>query len=182
MKEQHNSRGNQSDGTEEIAMVVAASTNNVIGKNNQLVWHLPNDLKFFKNITWGFPVIMGRKTFEEVNKPLPGRTNIVITRQAGWNHENVVKAANLNESIDKARATNAKKIFIIGGGEIYRQAMDVAGKIYLTRVHGEFEGDTFFPEIDEQEWQLVSNEDFPADEKHAYAYSFQVWTKSNHTP
>ncbi len=181
MNEQQANVVNQSNGTEEVAMVVAASTNNVIGKDNQLVWHLPNDLKFFKNTTWGFPVIMGRKTFEEVNKPLPGRTNIVITRQVGWNHENVVTAATLDESIIKARETNAKKIFIIGGGEIYRQSMDIANKIIITRVHGQFEGDTFFPVIDEQIWKLVSNEDFPADEKHAYAYSFQVWTKANYS-
>lgn len=169
------------DQEEEIAMVVAASTNNVIGKNNQLVWHLPNDLKFFKNTTWGFPVIMGRKTFEEVNKPLPGRINIVITRQADWNVAGAVKAADLQDAISKARETNSKKIFIIGGGEIYRQSMSVAGTIYITRVHGEFDGDTFFPEINKQEWKLVSNEDFPVDDKHASAYSFQVWTKINHS-
>ena len=178
--DQQNTADKLPEQQEEIAMVVAASTNNVIGKNNQLVWHLPNDLKFFKNTTWGFPVIMGRKTFEEVNKPLPGRINIVITRQSDWNVAGAVKAADLQDAIIKARETNSKKIFIIGGGEIYRQSMSVAGTIYITRVHGEFEGDTFFPEINEQEWKLVSNEDFPVDDKHAYAYSFQVWTKINH--
>jgi dihydrofolate reductase len=163
----------------EIALVVAASTNNVIGKDNSLVWHLPNDMKFFKNVTWGFPVVMGRKTFQELNKPLKGRVNIVITRQADWSVEEVITAGSLDGAISKATETNAKKIFVIGGGEIYHQAIAIADTIYITRVHGEFEGDAFFPEIDENEWKLVSNEDFPVDEKHAYAYSFQVWKRVN---
>lgn len=159
------------------ALIVAASTNNAIGKDNKLLWHLPNDLKFFKNTTWGFPVIMGRKTFEAVNKPLPGRINIVITRKDDWKAEGVINATDLDDAIVKAAATNANQIFIIGGGEIYKQSMDIADTIYMTRVHAVLDGDTFFPVIDEQEWELVSNEDFPADEKHAYAYSFQVWKK-----
>ena len=159
------------------SIVVAASTNNVIGKNNQLIWHLPNDLRFFKNITWGFPVIMGRKSFDAINKPLAGRTNIVITRQSAWKAAGIIIVANLEDAIKKAEETNARQIFILGGGEIYRQSMDMVGTIYLTRVHAELEGDTFFPEIDESKWQLTSNEDFPADEKHAFAYSFQVWKK-----
>src|SRR3954468_17832231 len=93
----------------DIALVVAASTNNVIGKNNHLVWNLPNDLKFFKNTTWGFPVIMGRKTFEEVNQPLPGRTNIVITRQPGWHADGAIRAADLQDAIQKASETNARQ-------------------------------------------------------------------------
>ena len=160
-----------------IAMVVAASTNNAIGKNNQLLWHLPNDLKFFKNTTWGFPVIMGRKTFEAVNKPLPGRTNIVITRKTDWRAEGTLNALDLEEAVYKASATNARQIFIIGGGEIYEQSMAIADTIYLTRVQVVLEGDTFFPVIDEALWELVSNDDFQADEKHAYDYSFQVWKK-----
>ncbi len=163
----------------EIALVVAASTNNVIGKDNSLVWHLPNDMKFFKNVTWGFPVVMGRKTFQELGKPLKGRVNIVITRQADWSVEEVITAGSLDGAMRSATETNAKKIFVIGGGEIYRQAISIADTIYITRVHGEFEGDAFFPEIDENEWKLISNEDFPVDEKHAYAYSFQVWKRVN---
>jgi dihydrofolate reductase len=163
----------------DLAMVVAASTNNAIGKDNQLLWHLPNDLKFFKNTTWGFPVIMGRKSFEAVNKPLPGRINIVITRKDDWKAEGVINAIDLEDAIVKARETNAKQIFIIGGGEIYKQSMSVADTIYITRVHAVLDGDTFFPVIDEQDWELLSNEDFPVDEKHAYAYSFQVWKKKS---
>lgn len=157
------------------SLVVAASENNAIGKNNQLLWHLPNDLKFFKNTTWGMPVIMGRKTFESVNKPLPGRFNIVITRQQDWQADGVIVAADLDDALQKAAETNCKEAFIIGGGEIFKQSMDIADKIYLTRVHANIEGDTFFPAIDESKWQLNSNQDFPADEKHAFAYSFQIW-------
>ena len=160
-----------------ISLVVAASTNNAIGKDGQLLWHLPNDLKFFKNITWGMTVVMGRKTFESVNKPLPGRVNIVITSQPGWTAENVWVANNLQEALSLAETTHCKEIFIIGGGEIYKQSMSIANRIYITRVHASFDADTFFPVIDETIWKLTDNKDFAADEKHKYAYSFQVWDK-----
>ena len=160
-----------------ISLIVAASSNNAIGKNNQLLWHLPNDLKFFKNTTWGMPVIMGRKTFESVNKPLPGRFNYVITRQEDWNAEGVKVATDLNDALKKAIETNCKEIFIIGGGEIFKQSMELANKIYMTRVHADLDGDVFFPEIDESNWKLISNTDLPADDKHAFAYSFQTWER-----
>ena len=158
-----------------ISLIVAASENNAIGKNNQLLWHLPNDLKFFKNTTWGMPVIMGRKTFESVNKPLPGRFNFVITRQAGWTADGVTVAADVEDAIKKAVETNCREIFIIGGGEILKQSIDLADKIYLTRVHAVLDGDSFFPVINEKKWQLTSNQDFTSDEKHLFAYSFQTW-------
>ena len=160
-----------------ISLIVAASEKNAIGINNQLLWHLPNDLKFFKNKTWGMVVIMGRKTFEAVNKPLPGRVNIVITKQENWMAENVWVAKDLDDALKQAATTNCKEIFIIGGGEIYRQSMEMADKIYMTRVHAEMDGDTFFPVIDESKWQLKENLDFTSDEKHAYPYSFQTWLK-----
>lgn len=161
-----------------ISLVVAAAENNAIGKNNQLLWHLPNDLKFFKNTTWGMPVIMGRKTFESVNKPLPGRFNIVITRKTDWKADGVIVTADLNDAIAKAAETSCKEAFVIGGGEIYKQAMDIANNIYITRVHAVIEdADTFFPAIDESKWMLVDNEDFESDLKHRYAYSFQKWVK-----
>jgi dihydrofolate reductase len=160
-----------------ISLIVAASENNAIGKNNQLLWHLPNDLKFFKNTTWAMVVVMGRKTYESVNRPLPGRVNIVITRQAGWNADGVTVAKDLQDALKKAAETNCKEAFIIGGGEIYKWAMPVADKIYITRVHAQLEGDTLFPVIDETKWALASNEDFEKDEKHQYDYSFQVWDK-----
>jgi dihydrofolate reductase len=160
-----------------ISLIVAAAENNAIGKNNQLLWHLPNDLKFFKNTTWGMPVIMGRKTFEAVNKPLPGRINIVITRQTGWSAENVLVAADLEDALQKAKATSCNEIFVIGGGEIYKQSMEIADKIYMTRVHTTLDGDTFFPAIDNTIWHKTSLQEFAADEKHQYAYSFQTWER-----
>jgi dihydrofolate reductase len=160
-----------------LSQVVAASTNNVIGKNNQLLWNLPNDTKFFKNTTWGFPAIMGRKTFESLGKPLAGRTNIIITRQQQWKPEGAIVVSNIDEAIAAAAETDAKEAFIIGGGEIYKQTLPLVQRVYLTRVHAIVEGDTTFPEISEKEWELLSQLDFNADEKHAYAYSFQVWQR-----
>jgi len=160
-----------------ISLIVAAAENNAIGKDNQLLWHLTNDLKFFKNTTWGMVVIMGRKTFEAVNKPLPGRINIVVTRQPGWKAENVITATDLQDALQKAKETNCNEIFVIGGGEIYKQSMEIADKIYITRVHATLEGDTFFPVIDEIKWKLTRNQDFETDEKHIYSYSFQTWER-----
>ena len=163
-----------------ISLIVAASTNNVIGKDNKLLWHLPNDMKFFKNTTWGMPVIMGRKTFEALaGQPLPGRFNFVITRHKEWrpHRENVLVAYDLETALKLAGETDCKEAFIIGGGQVYAEAMPVAGKIYLTRIHTVLEGDTYFPVIDEKDWQLVSNHDFQADDKHAFAYSFQLWQR-----
>ncbi len=160
-----------------ISLVVAAAENNAIGKNNQLLWHLPNDLKFFKNTTWAGVVIMGRKTFESVNKPLPGRLNIVITSNPNWQFETVKTAKSLEQAIEIAMAENFKEIFVIGGGEIYKQSMHLANTIYLTRVHTSIDADTFFPDFNKNDWQLVSRTDFSADEKHAYDYSFERWEK-----
>jgi len=161
-----------------IALVVAAAENNAIGKNNQLLWHLPNDLRFFKNCTWAGVVIMGRKTFESVNKPLPGRLNIVVTGNENWAAEGVLVAQNLSEAIAKAEEQNFKEISIIGGGEIYRQSMSIADKIILTRVHASFDADTFFPEIDPKQWSLAQTQRHTRDEKHAFDYSFEVWMKN----
>ena len=160
-----------------ISLLVAAAENNAIGKNNQLLWSLPNDMKFFKNTTWGMAVIMGRKTYESVDKPLPGRFNIVITRQADWKAAGVTVATDLQDALKKAAETNCNEVFVIGGGEIYKWAIDIADKILITRVHASFDADTFFPVIDESKWQLTHNQDFKADEKHAYAYSFQTWQR-----
>jgi dihydrofolate reductase len=164
-----------------ISLIVAAAENNAIGKNNQLLWHLPNDLKFFKNTTWGMPVIMGRKTFEAVNKTLPGRFNIVITRQDDWKAEGVIVATDLKDALNKAAETNCNEIFIIGGGEIYKQAFEMADTIYLTRVHATLDGDTFFPAIDESKWKQTASQDFEVDEKHKYAYSFQTWKRKDNS-
>lgn len=163
-----------------ISLIVAASTNNVIGKDNRLLWHLPNDMKFFKNTTWGMPVIMGRKTYEALaGEPLPGRFNFVITRNGDWSagRESVRVVSDLASAVRLAKETDCKEIFIIGGGEIYKESMPIADRIYMTRVHTVLEGDTYFPEIDEGQWELVNNRDFPVDDKHAFAYSFQLWQK-----
>jgi dihydrofolate reductase len=163
-----------------ISLIVAASENNAIGRSNQLLWHLPNDLKLFKNTTWGMPVIMGRKTFASVNyQPLPGRMNIVISRkpQAINNKEAIIIAGSLPEALSLAATSDAKEVFVAGGGEIYTAALPSANKVYLTRVHAYLEGDSFFPTLKEKEWQLISNRDFAADARHAYAYSFQEWKR-----
>ena len=160
-----------------ISLVVAAGENNAIGKNNQLLRHLPNHLKVFKNKTWAGVVIMGRKTFESVNKPLPGRLNIVVTSNKEWKAEGVMVANDLEQAIALAQKENFKEISIIGGGEIYRQSMPLADTIYMTRVHTVIDGDTFFPEINIAEWELTGKDDFLKDEKHAYDYSFEKWIK-----
>jgi dihydrofolate reductase len=163
-----------------ISLLVAASTNNVIGKEGKLLWHLPNDMKFFKNTTWGMPVVMGRKTYESLaGDPLPGRYNVVITRNTDWDpHTEKVKVvSSLQEGIGEAAQTDGKEIFVIGGGQIYKEAMAIADRIYMTRVDAVLEGDTWFPAIDEKIWEMVSRLDFLADEKHAYAYSFQIWER-----
>jgi len=160
-----------------LSQVVAAADNNAIGKNNQLLWSLPNDMKFFKNTTWGMPVIMGRKTFESLGKPLAGRTNIIITRQHNWQREGVFVANEIREAMAIAAKTDAKEAFIIGGGEIYKQTLPITQRLYLTRVHTTIEGDAFFPEFNKAEWELLSQLDFTADAKHAYDYSFQVWQR-----
>lgn len=160
-----------------ISIIVAAALNHAIGKDNQLLWHLPNDMKFFKNTTWGLPVIMGRKTYESLGKPLNGRVNIVITRQKDWKAAGVVVVNDLADALFVAASTDCKEVFIIGGGEIYQQSFAKAQQIYLTSVQTTIEGDTYFPEINIDEWELVSNKDFAADAKHAFAYSFQLWNR-----
>ena len=157
---------------------MAASENNVIGRNNKLPWCLPTDMKYFKNVTWGMPVIMGRKSFESLGKALKGRTNIVVTRNKNWKADDVQAVQTIDQAITLAAQTDAKEIFIIGGAEIFRSALPSADRIYLTLVHGNFDGDAFFPEMERGEWKLISNRDREADEKNDYALSFQVWDRN----
>lgn len=161
------------------SLVVAASTNNAIGKDNQLLWHLPNDLKFLKNKTWAMPVLMGRKSFESLgNKPLKGRLNIVLTSSKFFKKDGVAIVNNLKDAYFFAKENDYKEVMILGGGHVYEQTINEADKIYITRVHHVFEdADAFFPEIDEKKWKLVFNEDHFKDEKHAYDYSFQLWER-----
>jgi dihydrofolate reductase len=160
-----------------ISLIVAAATNNAIGKDGNLPWHLPNDMKHFKNITWGLPVVMGRKTFESLRKALPGRKNIVISRQPGWKADGVITVRNIDDAMFVARETDAKEVMVIGGGEIYKALFEKARRIYLTRVEAEPEADTFFPPIKQGEWNLISQQNYEADEKNAFNYSFQVWER-----
>ena len=158
-----------------ISLVVAAATNNAIGKAGKLPWHLPSDMKHFKNVTWGMPVIMGRKTFESLGKVLPGRKNIVISRQPGWQAEGTVTVKNIEDALFVARATDAKEVMVIGGGEIYKTLFEKATRIYLTRVEAEPEADTFFPSLNPGDWHLISQQIHEADEKNIFNYSFQLW-------
>lgn len=160
-----------------ISFIVAAAENNVIGKDNQLPWHLPNDMKYFKNQTWGMTVIMGRKSLESLGKPLQGRKNIVVTRNKDWKREGAEVAHSIDEAIELAKKTGANEIFIIGGAEIFKAAMPVAGRIYLTRIHHKFEGDAYFPEVEESQWQLVQSRFCNADDKNQYPHTFQVWER-----
>jgi dihydrofolate reductase len=152
-----------------ISIVVAIATNNAIGKDNQLLWRLPNDLKHFKEITSGHTIIMGRKTYDSVGKPLPNRRNIIITRQ-----NITIAGCEVVNSLDAALAlcANEPEVFIVGGAEIYKQAMKVTDRIYLTIVHQNFDGDTYFPEIKKDEWKETDREDHQTDEKHQFSYSF----------
>jgi dihydrofolate reductase len=161
-----------------LNIVVAASENNVIGKNNRLLWTLPNDMKFFKNTTWAMPVIMGRKTFESLGKALNGRTNIVVTTKTDFSAPGAIVVHNLEQAVAAAGSTDAREAYIIGGGEIYRQALPICDRVYLTRIHTNLEGDTFFPELPKENWRMHSVLHFPTDDKHQFAYSFEVWDKN----
>jgi dihydrofolate reductase len=152
-----------------INIVVAIAANNAIGKNNKLLWHLPKDLKHFKELTTGHTVIMGRKTYDSVGKPLPNRRNIVVTRQ------NIqIDGCEVVNSLEAALelAKGEAELDIIGGAEIYKQVMPLTNYVYLTIVHQDFDADTFFPEIDYSKWQELNREDHEPDEKHAFPFSF----------
>lgn len=162
-----------------LSLIAAASTNNVIGKANGLPWNLPNDTRFFKNMTWGMPVIMGRRTFESMdNIALPGRVNIVITSDKNWKAEGAIVVTNWNDALFVAKDAETKEVFVIGGGEIYKEAIKRGDRIYLTRVHTIVDGDAFFPEIDHKKWKLVSKKDCFKDDKHNFDYTFETWEKS----
>ena len=163
--------------TSELTIIVATGENNAIGKDNKLIWHLSDDLKRFKNLTNGHHIIMGRKTFESFPKPLPNRTHVVITRQTDYKApEGVILVNSLEKAIEAAKSDNQP--FIIGGGEIYKQAMTIADKIELTRVHESFEADTFFPEVDSTVWKETSNTFHKKDDKHKHEFSFLTYEKA----
>ncbi len=153
-----------------ITIIAAIAKNNALGKDNQLIWHLPADLTRFKKVTLGHHVIMGRKTFDSLSKPLPNRTTIIITRKKDYQVKGCLIANSLKEAIELSKSD--KNPFILGGAEIYKQSMAVADKLDLTFIHHEFEADVFFPEIDKLIWKEVSRQDFKADENNKYDYSF----------
>jgi dihydrofolate reductase len=168
-----------------LSIIVAASENNAIGKNNQMLWNLPEDMRFFKNTTWGLPIIMGRKTFEALgSKALPGRFNIIVSRSqvfASGNPE-IQYADSLNKAIELAKKMDAKEAFIGGGGQIYKESILICDTIYMTRVFSFLEGDAFFPEIPSDFFQMTYSKKVVADEKHAFDMDFQTWKKIKSIP
>ena len=159
-----------------ISVIVATSDNNVIGKNNDMVWHMPADFKYFKEKTKNHIIIMGRKTFDSLGKSLKYRTNLVVTRNDAFQHEGVMVFDSLEKAVEWSKHQNDEEIFIIGGASIYKQAMSFSNRIYLTKIHGEFEGDTFFPELDSA-WKVVSKIANSSDENNPYDYTFLVYEK-----
>jgi dihydrofolate reductase len=158
-----------------IALVAAMSENRVIGRDNSLPWHLPADLKHFKRLTTGHAVIMGRKTFESMGKPLPNRTNIIVTRDREYS----VAEATIANSLDEALqcAGQEQEIFILGGGELFRAALPMANRMYLTLIHAHINGDVHFPEFDETQWMLISDDYRPADAENPHAMSFRQYDR-----
>ena len=158
-----------------ISLVVAASSNNVIGRDGGLPWHLPDDLRQFKRLTTGKPVIMGRTTFESIGKPLPDRHNIVMTRDPDFAADGCDIVSSISEALDLV--DESEEAMIIGGGQVYLDFLPLADRIYLTRVQADVEGDTHFPDIDEAEWRLVSSEHHAADDEHRYAFDVMVFER-----
>lgn len=159
-----------------VTIVVAMGLKNEIGAGNQLLWHLPKDLKHFKEITSGHPIIMGRKTFESIGKPLPNRTNIVISRRNDWFQEGILIVGSIKEALKFAKKID-ENVFIIGGGDIYKQTLDATDVLEVTRVNAELKADVFFPRIDPKIWLKTSETCIEKDEKHAYDFCFERWER-----
>lgn len=159
-----------------ITIVVAMGLNNEIGNQNQLLWHLPKDLKHFKELTSGHPVVMGRKTYESIGKPLPNRTNIVVSRKEDWFEEGILIVGTLKEALKFAKKID-ENFFILGGGNIYEQTIGLADRLEVTLVNTAMEADTFFPKIDENEWVKVDETFHEKDDKNAYDMYFQTWER-----
>jgi dihydrofolate reductase len=161
-----------------ISLIAAVAENNVIGKDNNLPWHLPTDMKYFRDTTMGHCVIMGRKNYDSIPlkyRPLDGRTNIVVTRQKDFKAENCLVVNSVEEALAEANKKNETEVFIIGGADIYKQTIDMADKVYYTKIHNSFEGDALFPVIDESKWKLLSKKDIPADSKNKFPFSFYIY-------
>ncbi|UQD52459.1 dihydrofolate reductase [Bacillus methanolicus] len=159
-----------------ISLIWAMDENRVIGKDNKLPWHLPEDLKFFKRVTMGHPIVMGRKTHDSIGRNLPGRENIVITRKKDFQCDGCTILYSIQELINYAAKKN-EEVFVIGGAEIFKEILPFADKLYCTLIHNSFEGDTFFPELNMEEWQLVSQEKGIKDEKNPYDFEFLIFNR-----
>jgi len=158
-----------------LSLLAAVSENRVIGRAGELPWRLPDELAYVKRTTLGHTLVMGRKTYESIGRPLPGRTSIVITRNSDYApHPDVVVVSDLDAALAAARERGESEVFVFGGEAVYALALPRADRLYLTRVQAEVEGDAFFPELDESEWTLREEEHHPADERHAFAFTFQV--------
>lgn len=163
-----------------ISIIVAVANNNVIGKDNTLIWHLPADMKFFKEKTTGHCIITGRKNYESIPekfRPLPNRTNIVITRQKEYSAIGAIVVDSIEKAIAKAKETGDREIFIIGGAEIYKQSINICDKIYLTQIHHSFDGDAFFPELDMHKWKETQRIKGVVDDKNKYEHEFITFEK-----
>lgn len=158
-----------------VSVIVAVGDGGVIGGNGGLLWHISEDLRMFRRVTTGHPVVMGRRTFASLGRPLPGRTNVVVTRNSSWRSDGVVAVGSLEQAL--AIFPSEEEVFVIGGGEIYARAMPLADRLYLTRVYARFEGDVFFPEWEPSEWRLVSSERFERGEVFTHPFEFQVWER-----
>lgn len=161
-----------------ITIIAAIGNKNALGKDNQLLWKLPKDLKHFKTLTENHPVVMGRKTYESIGKALPNRTNIVVSRKENWFQEGILIVSTLKEALKFAKKIN-EDFFVIGGGEIYKQTIEIADKLEITQVNGDFEADTFFPKIDPKIWQKTDEECHSKDDKNEYDFCFQTFEKIN---
>ena len=161
-----------------INAIVATDQKGIIGKAGDIPWYLPADLKYFKRTTMGYPVIMGRKTYESIGRPLPKRTNLVLTRDPFYMSTGVVVLHSLQEALEHPACLESEEVFIIGGGELYRQSLGVTERVFLTRVATEIEGgDAFFPELDLAEWELIHEQEHKADERNELDYVFQTWER-----
>lgn len=159
-----------------ISLIVAMDQNRVIGKNNELPWHLPADLQYFKKVTMGHPIIMGRKTFESIGRVLPGRENVIVTRNQDFKAEGSVVLHDI-EQIKTFADSRDEEVFVIGGAEIFKEILPVTDRLYITEIHETFEGDTFFPVIDENQWDKISSNSGSIDEKNRYAHDFIILQK-----
>jgi dihydrofolate reductase len=165
-----------------LSLIAAVAENGVIGRGNELPWRLPLDLKRFRNLTMGHHLLMGRKTFESIGRALPGRTTVVLTRSAFQPPPGVLTAGSLQEAIDMAGAAGEEEAFVVGGEEVYRVALPVADRLYLTRVHAVVQGDTFFPSLDLDDWRLLSIERHEPGEANSHSLCFEILEKRSEQP